>query len=107
MVRCPHLGEPALPPTTAAVGELFPAWQALARLTLQDPACYHTHLGQAVVFHGSCAFPVLQVIWPDPCGFFPWEASFDRRFAGMQRLLFDPSSLGQASADGGGEERQF
>ena len=77
-----------------------------------DPACYHTHLGQAVVFHGSCAFPVLQVIWPDPRGFFPWEASFDRRFAGMQRLLFDPSSLGQASADvirpdRGGEEGRF
>jgi hypothetical protein len=66
-----------------------------------DPACYHTHLGQAVVFHGSCACD------RRPRGFFPWEASFDRRFAGMQRLLFDPSSLGQASADGGGEERQF
>lgn len=50
-------------------------------------AYYETHLGQAIAFHGGTAFPVLQVIWPDPHGFFPWEPSFDQHWQPRQRLL--------------------
>ncbi|HEU5377134.1 MAG TPA: DUF4262 domain-containing protein [Ktedonobacteraceae bacterium] len=60
---------------------------------------YHTHLGQAIVFHGSSPFPVLQVVWPDPHGFFPWQASFDLRFVGTQRLLFDQQHQMYRGAD--------
>lgn len=64
-----------------------------------DPAYYQTHLGQAIVFHGSSTCPVLQVIWPDPCGLFPWETNVDRHFVGMQRLLFDPHHFMQMPVD--------
>jgi hypothetical protein len=52
-----------------------------------------SHLGQAMVFHQSQAFPVLQLVWPDPHGFFPWEETFDPRFHSKQQLLFDPHRL--------------
>lgn len=54
------------------------------------PEQYETHLGQALVFHGSASFPVLQLIWPDTQGRFPWEEGFEQRFVGKQRLLCDP-----------------
>ncbi len=58
-----------------------------------DAEAYETHLGQAVAFHRSSAFPVLQLVWPDPHGFFPWEAAFDSRWRTQQQLLFDPQRL--------------
>jgi hypothetical protein len=51
---------------------------------------YEAYFGQALVFHKTAAFPVLQVVWPDTQGHFPFEAGFERRFQGKQRLLFDP-----------------
>lgn len=42
-----------------------------------DAQAYETYLGQAVAFHRSSAFPVLQLVWPDPHGFFPWFCEVD------------------------------
>lgn len=51
---------------------------------------YEDYFGQALVFHGTSAVPVLQAVWPDTQGHFPFEPSFERRFQGKQRVLFDP-----------------
>lgn len=51
---------------------------------------YHHHFGQAIVFHGTHNFPVLQVVWSDTKGHFPWDPQFEARFRGQQRLLFSP-----------------
>ena len=63
------------------------------------PEHYDAHLGQAIVFHRTSAFPVLQVVWPDTCGSFPWEDLFEQRFQGRQRLLFEPSRLPEGGND--------
>ncbi|MBA2396171.1 MAG: DUF4262 domain-containing protein [Ktedonobacteraceae bacterium] len=55
-----------------------------------DQHYYEDYFGQALVFHSPSAFPVLQIVWPDTRGRFPFEASFERRFLKMQHLLFDP-----------------
>ncbi len=55
-----------------------------------EPQHYESYFGQALVFHGTSAFPVLQIVWPDTQGRFPFEPSFERRFQGKQRVLFDP-----------------
>lgn len=57
------------------------------------PEGIESHLGQAVVFHHTQTFPVLQLVWSDPHGFFPWEEAFDPRFRSKQQLLFDPQRL--------------
>jgi hypothetical protein len=51
---------------------------------------YESYFGQALAFHGTAAFPVLQVVWPDAQGCVPFEPTDLRRFQGKQRLLFDP-----------------
>jgi Domain of unknown function (DUF4262) len=55
------------------------------------PQSYEASFGQALAFHGTSAFPVLQMIWSDTRGTFPWEPSFEQRFQGQQQLLCDPS----------------
>lgn len=35
--------------------------------------------------------PVLQLVWPDTAGRFPWEDGFDHRFAAAQPLLGPPA----------------
>lgn len=55
-----------------------------------EPCYYHDYFGQAIVFHGTQTFPVLQMVWSDTQGCFPFEQHFERRFQGKQRLLFDP-----------------
>lgn len=51
---------------------------------------YDDHFGPAMAFHQEQRFPVLQVVWSDTRGKFPWEDGFERRFIGKQSLLFDP-----------------
>jgi hypothetical protein len=46
--------------------------------------------GQAIAFHRTRDFPVLQIVWTDRQGRFPWDDGFEPRFEGKQRLLFDP-----------------
>ena len=55
-----------------------------------DPKHYEGYFGQALVYHKTSAFPVLQVVWSDTQGHFPFEPAFERRFQEKQRLLFDP-----------------
>jgi hypothetical protein len=33
----------------------------------------HVHLGYALWFYCGMGFPVLQVVWPDRSGHFPWD----------------------------------
>lgn len=40
-------------------------------------AAYRDHLGYAVWFYDGAEFPVLQCIWPDREGRFPWEEGCD------------------------------
>jgi hypothetical protein len=54
---------------------------------------YATHFGQAQVFHGEHRFPVLQLVWSDPNGVFPWEDAFEQRWRDKQTLLFDPATF--------------
>lgn len=54
---------------------------------------YEAYFGQAIVFHGTAAFPVLQVVWPDPQGYFPWDQRVGPEYQHGQRLLFDPQRL--------------
>lgn len=32
--------------------------------------------------------PALQMFWPDQAGHFPWDKGFDKRFKGMQPMLY-------------------
>ncbi len=47
-------------------------------------------------FHGSAAFPMLQVFWPDHARRYPWQRGFDATLAPYQPLLFasDPDAAG-------------
>ena len=52
------------------------------------PACfYRDYLGFAMWFYKGTEFPVLQVVWPDKAGRFPWDSDYDTRY--RQPLLFD------------------
>lgn len=47
---------------------------------------YRELLGYARWFHGGDDFPVVQCVWPDRQGRFPWEPSFNARFKALQPL---------------------
>jgi hypothetical protein len=55
-----------------------------------EPQYYGAYLGQAIIFHQTVTFPILQVVWSDRTGRFPWEEGADPRWRKQQRLLFDP-----------------
>ncbi|HLR17366.1 MAG TPA: DUF4262 domain-containing protein [Alcanivoracaceae bacterium] len=50
---------------------------------------YNTYLGFNNWFYGSLehAYPVLQLVWPDTAGVFPWQRRYDKRFKALQPLL--------------------
>jgi hypothetical protein len=48
---------------------------------------YRPYLGYARWFYRGSDFPVLQCVWPDKAGHFPWEPDFDGRFVEVQPLL--------------------
>lgn len=56
-----------------------------------EPRYYPLYPKGAVDYYGSQSFPLLQVVWPDEGGAWPWEEAFSARFYGMQPLLFDPA----------------
>ena len=43
----------------------------------------------AVWYHGGARFPILQVVWPDAVGRFPWERWSEPGLRGDQPLLLD------------------
>lgn len=54
------------------------------------PEHYDSHVGQGQVYHGSdTGFGLLQMVWPDTKGKFPWQSGFEERFREAQPLLFD------------------
>ncbi len=48
---------------------------------------YDEYLGWALWFYQGADFPVLQCVWPDKAGVFPWEPGYDSRFFDRQRVL--------------------
>lgn len=52
-----------------------------------DRKYYRKYLGYALWFYQSFDFPVLQCVWPDKAGKFPWDAGYDSRFFDAQRIL--------------------
>ncbi len=51
---------------------------------------YDEHFGQAQIYHGSDdEFEVLQLVWPDSTGKFPWQEGFEEKLRKAQPLLFE------------------
>lgn len=48
---------------------------------------YDAYLGSALWYYQSDHFPVMQLVWPDPNGKFPWEDGFDPYYASAQPLI--------------------
>jgi hypothetical protein len=48
---------------------------------------YREYLGYARWFYHGSDFPVLQCVWPDKAGRFPWEPEYDGRYLDVQPLL--------------------
>ena len=59
-----------------------------------NPEKYKEYLGYATWFYKplSAPFPVLQFVWPDKSGLFPWETDYDSRFLTRQHLLYKTDS---------------
>jgi hypothetical protein len=57
-----------------------------------DQRYYRDHLGYALWFYRTLDFPVLQCLWPDKSGIFPWQPEYDSRFFDLQRVLGKPPS---------------
>jgi hypothetical protein len=52
-----------------------------------DRRYYREYLGYAGWFYRGPDFPVLQCVWPDKQGVFPWQPGYDSRFFQSQRVL--------------------
>lgn len=52
-----------------------------------DRRYYREYLGYAGWLYRKVDFPVLQLVWPDKSGIFPWEPRYDTRFFTLQRVL--------------------
>jgi hypothetical protein len=48
---------------------------------------YREYLGYALWFYSRAEFPVIQCIWPDKSGRFPWDRDFNKDWIGLQPLL--------------------
>ena len=53
-----------------------------------DPTYYVEYVGLALRWHQSQTFSLLQLVWPDPAGHFPWQPGFDETLRQHQPLLF-------------------
>jgi hypothetical protein len=53
---------------------------------------YPSFLGLARKFYNSLDFPVLQCVWPDPQGRYPWQSGFSPILQWRQPLLQDPAT---------------
>jgi Domain of unknown function (DUF4262) len=52
-----------------------------------NPTRYDGLLNYAIWYYKSSPFPVLQLVWPDQAGLFPWDEGFDERFRKQQLRL--------------------
>jgi hypothetical protein len=67
-----------------------------ARFVEVDPAAYSAFLGYAQWFYETEAdFPVIQLVWPDKAGRFPWEAgcTVSREHQPVLTLDWPPAEL--------------
>lgn len=48
---------------------------------------YPEYVGYGGWLYGGMEFPLLQCVWPDKSGRFPWEAEYDTQLFQLQRLL--------------------
>jgi len=48
---------------------------------------YADHFGYALWFYHGQEFPVLQVVWPDSTGLFPWASGFDPSLKAIQPVF--------------------
>ncbi len=56
-----------------------------------DISNYREHLGYALWFYGSLPpdiFPILQLVWPDKNGLFPWDVGFESSLVSIQPQLY-------------------
>jgi hypothetical protein len=53
-----------------------------------SPVWYYDFLGYANWFYKNQTYPVLQCIWPDRNGRYPWESEFNPNWLWAQPLLF-------------------
>lgn len=60
---------------------------AVGFLTIKDEF-KSTIMDATAAFYGANQFDAMQVVWPDPQGYFPWEQEFDERFAHYQPALY-------------------
>ena len=64
------------------------------------PSHYNEYLGSAIRFYKHALFPVLQCVWPDREGRFPWEAGFPPGLASLQPVLSEPEQSGPGTGKG-------
>ena len=73
------------------VGESSDEFFTKTKLTFIEfpPSAYHEFLGCARWFYRSLdyKFPVLQAVWTDKLGKFPWEDGHDKQSAKLQPIL--------------------
>ena len=53
-----------------------------------QPSHYEAHFGYAEWFYKSQTFPVLQCVWPDKGGHYPWEADCHAGIVRLQPALW-------------------
>jgi len=60
-----------------------------------DPRFYRAYLGTALWFYRSVGsdFPVLQIVWPDKKGHFPWNSEVDEKAKKRQPILANSLAL--------------
>jgi hypothetical protein len=57
-----------------------------------DPSHYDDYLGYGLAYAGTRDFPVVQLVWPDKEGIFPWEPGCHEALAELQPQLDRPKS---------------
>lgn len=59
---------------------------AVTFVAVPEPA-YPGLFGYAIWYYGSTAFPVLQMVWPDRDGRFPWQPEFAEDLKAVQPIF--------------------
>lgn len=68
--------------------EVLRGWPVVFRTV--DPRWHEAAFGGGTAFYRRSPLPVLQVIWPDPNGRFPWDAGTDAVYQRAQPALWVP-----------------
>jgi hypothetical protein len=55
---------------------------------------YANYFGRAIDYYGGVSFPVLQMVWPDRTGHFPWQAQCEAEIRQLQPVLAPQSTSG-------------